>query len=217
MVDNNSIVQSVQFYEFGKKSLWLNIVHNKQWNRISLNITRKFIYIKDGETKEGSSSTYLNLPVAKALIDQLPLVYQLAKTLQNNQGVVSYNIFYRISKLCYSFSHRSVASDCERLDRWSARRHYRSWRHRSLKYCQPCAGRMRINIGADREGFGNFRNVAGPLYASNSGSVSSRRPANAGAATTQSCLLPKENADQNKATVKPILWRINASILTNWQ
>ena len=81
MADNNSIVQSVKFYEFGKNSLRLSIVHNKQWNRYSLDITRKFTYTKDGETKEGSCSTSLNLSATKALVEQLPLVYQLAKSL----------------------------------------------------------------------------------------------------------------------------------------
>ena len=56
MADNNSIVQIVKFYEFGKNSLWLSMVYNKQWNRFSLYITRKFTYTKDGETKEGSAT-----------------------------------------------------------------------------------------------------------------------------------------------------------------
>ena len=37
---------------------------------------------------------------------------------------------------------------------------------------------------------------AGPLYASSSGPVSSRRPPNPGVATTQSRRLPKEDAEQ---------------------
>ena len=49
MADNNFIVQSVKFYEFGKNTLWLSIVRNKQCNRYSLDITRKFTYTKDGE------------------------------------------------------------------------------------------------------------------------------------------------------------------------
>ena len=69
--NNNSLVQSVKFYKFGKNSLLLSIVHNKQWNKFSLDVTRKCSYIKEGETKEGSSSTYLNLTAANALIDQL--------------------------------------------------------------------------------------------------------------------------------------------------
>ena len=69
MADNNFVVQSVKFYEFGKNSLWLIIAHNKQWNRYSLDITRKFSYTKDGETKEGSCSTYLNPSAAKALVN----------------------------------------------------------------------------------------------------------------------------------------------------
>ena len=51
---------------------------------------------------------------------------------------------------------------------------------------------------ADLQGFGNLGDGAGPLYASNSGPVSNERLANAGVATTQSCGLPKENADQIK-------------------
>ena len=142
MADNNSVVQSVKFYEFGKTSLWLSIVHNKQWNRYSLDITCKFTYTKDGKTKEGACSTYLNLTAAKALVDQHPLAYKLAKTLQDNQGVKIYNIFCLISEICYTFPHRSAASDLERLGRWSARGHCRSRRHRSLEYRKLCAGRM---------------------------------------------------------------------------
>ena len=85
MADNNFIVQSVKFYKFSKKFLWLSIVHNKQWNWYSLNITRKCT--KDGKTKEGFCSTYLNLSATKALVEQLPLVYQLVKSFQDNQGV----------------------------------------------------------------------------------------------------------------------------------
>ena len=143
MADNNSVVQSVKIYEFGKNSLWLSIVHNKQWNRFSVDITRKFSYIEDGETKGGSSSIYFNLTFATALVVQLPLAYQLVKILQDNQVVKIYNIFCRISKICYTILHTSAASDRERLGRWSARRHCRSRSHRSLEYRQHCPGRMR--------------------------------------------------------------------------
>ena len=142
MFDNNSIVQSVKFYEFGKNSLWLSIVHNKQWNKYSLDITRKLTYTKDGETKEGSCSIYLNLSTTKALVEQLPLAFQLAKSLQDNHGVKIYNLFNLIYEICYTFPHRSGASDCKRLDKWSVRRHCRSRRHRSLEYRQLCHGRM---------------------------------------------------------------------------
>ena len=138
--DNNSVAQSVQIYEFGKNSLWLSIVHNKKWNRYSLDITRKFTNTKDGKTKEGSCSIYLNLTAAK---DQLQFAYQLAKNLQDNQGVEIYNIFCLISEICYTFPHRSGASYRKRLGRWSARRHCRSRRHRNLKYRQLCHGLMR--------------------------------------------------------------------------
>ena len=145
MADNNSVLQSVKFYKFEKNWLWLSIVHNKQWNRYSLDITRKFTYTTNGETKEGASSTYLNLTAAKALVDQLPLAYKLAKYLQDNQGVKIYNIFSRIFEICYTLPHRSAASDRERLGRWSARGNCRSRRHRSLEYRKLCAGRMRTH------------------------------------------------------------------------
>ena len=60
MADNNLVVQSVKFYEFGKYLLWLSIVHSKQWNRFLLDITRKFSYTNNGETKVGSFTIYLN-------------------------------------------------------------------------------------------------------------------------------------------------------------
>ena len=71
MADNNSVVQSVKFYEFNNNSLWLSIVHNTQWNRFSLDITRKFSYTQDGKIKEGFSTIYLNLTATKALVDKL--------------------------------------------------------------------------------------------------------------------------------------------------
>ena len=75
MADNNFVVQSVTFYKFGKNSLWLSIVHNKQWIRYSLDITRKYSYTKDAETKEGFSTIYFNLTAAKLLVDKLSLAY----------------------------------------------------------------------------------------------------------------------------------------------
>ena len=41
MADNNSVVQSVKLYEFCKNSLWLSIIHSKQWTKYLLEITRK--------------------------------------------------------------------------------------------------------------------------------------------------------------------------------
>ena len=52
--------------------------------------------------------------------------------------------------------------------------------------------------GADVQEFGNLGDRAGPLNASNSAQVSNGRPANAGIATTQSCRLPKNNANKIK-------------------
>ena len=105
MANNNSIVQSVKFYKFGKNSLWLSIVHNNQWNRFSLDITRMFTYTKDGETKEGSSTIYFNLTTTKALVDQLALADQLAKNLLDNQNAKIYNKFCLFSEIFYTFQH----------------------------------------------------------------------------------------------------------------
>ena len=50
--------------------------------------------------------------------------------------------------------------------------------------------------GPDLRGFGNLGDGAGFLYASSSGLVFNGRPANAGVATTQSCRVFEEDADQ---------------------
>ena len=52
------------------------------------------------------------------------------------------------------------------------------------------------HAGANLQGFGNLGDGAGPLYASSSGPVSSKRPPNVGVTTTQSRRLPKEDANQ---------------------
>ena len=54
------------------------------------------------------------------------------------------------------------------------------------------------HAGADLQGFGNFGDGAGPLYASSFGPLSNGRPENSGVAITQSRRLPKEDADQIK-------------------
>ena len=75
MADNNSALQSVKFYKFGKTSLYISIVHNKQWNRFSLNITRKFSHTNKGEMKTSPSTIYLNLTATKPLVEQSSLAY----------------------------------------------------------------------------------------------------------------------------------------------
>ena len=92
MADNNFVVQLVKFYEFSQNSLWLSRLHIKQCYRFLFNITRKLSYTKDDKTKEGISTIYLNLTVAKALVDQMSLAYQLAQYLQDYHGAKIYNI-----------------------------------------------------------------------------------------------------------------------------
>ena len=69
-------------------------------------ITRKFIYTKNGETKEGSSNTYLNLTAATALVDQRQFAYQLAKNIQDHKYVEIY-IFSNFRNMLYIFTQVS--------------------------------------------------------------------------------------------------------------
>ena len=108
-------MQSVKFYEFGSNSYWIYIVFNKQWERYYLDITRKYTYTKGGQSKKGSTSTYLNLTAAAELVDQLPEVYQFAKNLQDNQGVAIIRLSCLNSKILNTFPDRQTASDSERL------------------------------------------------------------------------------------------------------
>ena len=111
MAETFSTVQSVKFDEIGSNSYWIGIVFNKQWEKYYLDIRRKYTYTKDGQSKEGSTSTYFNLTAAAALVDQLSGVYQFAKNLQDNQGVAIYRLSCLIFKILYTFSHRQTASD----------------------------------------------------------------------------------------------------------
>ena len=115
MAENFSTVQSVKFYKFGSNSYWIGVVFNKQWEKYYLDITRKYTYTKDNQTKEGFTSTYLNLTAAAVLVDQLPGVYQFAKNLQYNQGVKIYRLLCLIFKTLYTFSHRPTTSDSKRF------------------------------------------------------------------------------------------------------
>ena len=115
MAERLSAMQSVKFYEFGSNSYWIVVVFNKQWEKYYLNITRKYTYIKNGQSKEGSTSNNLHLTAAAALVDQLPGVYQFAKNLQDNQGVEIYKLSCLISKILYTFPHKQTACDRERF------------------------------------------------------------------------------------------------------
>ena len=70
-------------------------------------------HYQTGETKEGSCRTYLNLIAAKALVDHLPLAYQLANKLQNNQSDKMYNIICLMFQIWFTFSHMVAANDHE--------------------------------------------------------------------------------------------------------
>ena len=115
MAERFSAVQSVKFYEFGSNSYWIGVVFNKQWAKYYLDITRKYTYTKDRQSKEGSTSTYLNLTAAAALVDQLAGVYQFAKNLQDNQFVAINRLSCLNFKILFIFPHRQTASDSKRF------------------------------------------------------------------------------------------------------
>ena len=72
------------------------------------------------------------------------------------------------------------------------------------------------HAGADLQGFGNFGDWAGPLFASKSGLVSNGRPTNAESRARTAAACPnKTRIKSKKATVKLILGRINAPRLPN--
>ena len=62
------ILQNVKFYEYRKTSIWLAVVYNKQWKKYSIHLTRKYSYIKDGETKVESNTIFLPLSADAGLI-----------------------------------------------------------------------------------------------------------------------------------------------------
>ena len=115
MAKRFSAVHSVKLYEFCSNSYWISVVFNKQWEKYYLDITRKYTYTKDGQLKERSIITYVNLTAAAALVDKLPGVYQFATNLQANQGVAINRLSCLNSKILYTFPHRQTASDSEKF------------------------------------------------------------------------------------------------------
>ena len=105
----------------------------------------------------------LNLTATKALIEQLPLAYQLAKNLQDTQNVKIYYLFCLISEICYTFPDRSGASDRKRLGRWSVRWHCRirgpaAWNIANF----VMDGCVLTHAGANLQRFGNVGDRANP-------------------------------------------------------
>ena len=87
MENQEDIIQNTKFYEYKNSSMWLAVVFNKQWKKYSLHLTRKYSYIKDGETKLGTNTIYLPLIAAAGLIGQLFPAYQFAKQLEEENGI----------------------------------------------------------------------------------------------------------------------------------
>ena len=81
MINQEDIIQNTKFYEHKNTSMWLAVVFNKQWKKYSLHLTRKYSYIKNGDTKLGTNKIFLPLTAAARLIGQLFSAYQFAKQL----------------------------------------------------------------------------------------------------------------------------------------
>ena len=78
MASENNIVQNVKFYESGTTSVVLAVVFNSKWKKHSIHLTRNYSYTEDGATKQGSSTIFLSLTCAAALIGQLEPAYRFA-------------------------------------------------------------------------------------------------------------------------------------------
>ena len=130
-----------------------------------------------------------------------------------------YNIFYLIYKTCYTFPHKSAASDREGLGRWR----YRGYLRRRVTAAWKIAnvvldGCKLTHAGVDLQVFENLGNGAGPLYALNSGPVSNGRLRTQKSRPRQVLACPKNTRIKSKnEIVKPILGRLNAPRLPNGQ
>ena len=150
----------------------------------------------------------MNLNATKALVEQLPLAYQLAENIQNKQGVKIYNGFSLIFEICYTFcigQAQLTANDStdEVFGDIAAAGATAAWKIAIyfIGFCEL------TNAKAYLQKFGNLGDEAGPLYASFTSPVSSKRPANAGGATTQSRCLLNEDVDKiNKDSRQTDLW-----------
>ena len=87
MANQEDIIQNTMFYEYKISSMWLAVVFNKQWKKYSIHLTRKYSYIKDGETKLGFNTIFLPLTAAAGLIGQLFPAYQFANQMEEENGI----------------------------------------------------------------------------------------------------------------------------------
>ena len=67
--------------------MWLSVVFNNKWKNYSIHLIQNYSYIKDGVTKQGSSTIFMPLTAAAALIGQLPGAYQFAKQLDDERSM----------------------------------------------------------------------------------------------------------------------------------
>ena len=93
MASENVMVQSVKFYETATAIFTLDVVYNKEWKKHSLHLTRNYSYTKDGVTKQGENTIFLNLSCAASLLTRLGPALQLAKRLEEENGVKMYRLF----------------------------------------------------------------------------------------------------------------------------
>ena len=119
---------------------------------------------KTVKPKKGSSTIYLNLTAAKALVDQLSLANLLAKNLKDNQIAEIDNIFCQVSEICYTFytgQPQVIAKDSADgvLEKIAAAGANVTWN--IVNFVLEKDGLT--HAGANLQGVGNVGDGAGPL------------------------------------------------------
>ena len=84
------VFQRVKFFETCTALFTLEVVYNKEWKKHSLHLTRNYSYIKDGVTKQIENTIFLNLSCAASLLTHLGRAHQLAKRLEQENGLEIY-------------------------------------------------------------------------------------------------------------------------------
>ena len=87
MANQEDIIQNTKFYEYKNSFMWLAVVFKKQWKKYSIPLTRKYSFINNGETKQGTTTIFLPLTTSAGLIGQLVSAYQFAKQLEEENGI----------------------------------------------------------------------------------------------------------------------------------
>ena len=104
MAENCSTVLNVKFYEFRSNSYWIGFVLTSRGRYIIWTL-RASTPTPRWSNRTNSTSIYLNLITAAALVDQLPGVYLFATNLKDNQGFEIYRLICLMFNSYYKLSH----------------------------------------------------------------------------------------------------------------